>query len=251
MNLPLPNPELATSLGRRAFLRRSGLAAFTAALGPVLANTLFNPTEAQAASFSDEDILNFALNLEYLEGEYYAKAAFGANLAGLGVDIGGSAAGSTISPTGLGGGGGVGFGSQIIKEYAIEIAEDEIAHINFLRKTLGSAAVPKPAIDLQDAFVTTARMLGISNDFNAYASDANFLIGAITLTDVGVTAYHGSAAFLNDKTNLAAAGGILAAESYHDATLRTSLYGLNYGTDGSLAQQLNLISQLRDSLDGP
>ena len=68
MNLPLPNPELATSFGRRAFLRRSGLAAFTAALAPMATSALFNATQAEGAVYADADILNFALNLEYLEG---------------------------------------------------------------------------------------------------------------------------------------------------------------------------------------
>ena len=77
MNLPLPNPELATSFGRRAFLRRSGLAAFTAALAPMATSALFKATNAEGAVYADADILNFALNLEYLEGEYYSRAVCG------------------------------------------------------------------------------------------------------------------------------------------------------------------------------
>ena len=255
MNLPLPNPELATSFGRRAFLRRSGLAAFTAALAPMALSPIFNPARAQAADpFTDADILNFALNLEYLEGEYYSKAAFGVGLADQpGVDLTGvGTQGTTTAPTGAGGGGGVAFSSNVIRDYAVEIAIDEISHIKFLRRTLGTAAIAKPTIDLAGAFNAAAQAAGINDTFNPYSSDGAFLLGAITLTDVGVTAYHGAAAFITDKNVLAAAGGLLGAESYHDATLRTSLYAINFDDPTQFyGVAANKVSQLRDSLDGP
>ncbi len=245
MNLPLPNPELATSFGRRAFLRNSGLAAFTAALAPVAANVLFNASRAEGAIFADTDILNFALNLEYLEGEYYTNAVFGKTLAQMGVS--GAGTNVTLPKTKQ-----VNFSSPIIKGFAAEIAEDEIAHINFLRATLGSAAISEPTIDLQGAFNAAAQVANIAPTFDPYASDANFLLGGLTLTDVGVTAYHGSAAFINNKTILGAAGGILAVEAYHSSTLRSSLYAINFDDPTQFyGLAVNKISQLRDSLDGP
>ena len=255
MNLPLPNPELATSFGRRAFLRRSGIAAFTAALAPMATSALFNTLQSEAADpFTDADILNFALNLEYLEGEYYARAALGAPLSSF-VDYttGVGTLGDTLAPTGSGKGGGVAFSSGAIRDFAVEIAMDEIDHIKFIRATLGAEAVTKPAIDLAGAFATAAHLAGITTDFsyNPYASDAAFLLGAITLTDVGVTAYHGSAVYITDKNVLAAAGGLFGAESYHDATLRTSLYAINFDDPTQFyGLAANKISQLRDSLDG-
>ena len=252
MNPSLSNPALATSLGRRDFLRRSGLAAFTAAMAPLALGSLgsiFSPSRAQGAALTDEDILNFALNLEYLEGEYYTKAVFGSGLADNGIPITGTGTqGATIYPTTPK----VDFTDPRVLQYATEIAEDEINHIEFIRGQLGGAAIAKPAIDLAGAFNAAAQAAGISAQFDPYASQAAFLLGAITLTDVGVTAYIGSSALIQSKTVLGAAGGILAAESYHDATLRTSLYAANY-TDPSqfYGIALNKISDLRDSLDGP
>ena len=255
MNLPLPNPELATSFGRRAFLRRSGLAAFTAALAPLAIGSAFT-NRAEGALLADPDILNFALNLEYLEGEYYSYAVFGKGLADMGIAITGvGTAGATIAPSGSGSNGGVAFSSPIIKDYATEIAEDEIAHIKFLRTQLGSAAIAKPAIDITSAFAAAAATAGIvppdGSVFNPYSSDGSYLLGGLTLTDVGVTAYHGAAAFISSKAVLAAAAGILATESYHDAALRSSLYGINFSDPTQFyGMAANKISDLRDSLDG-
>ena len=179
--------------------------------------------------------------------------AFGVGLVDMGIPLTGvGTSGDTIAPTGSGSNGAVAFASPLIQQYATEIAQDEIAHIKFLRSALGSAAIAKPAIDLTDGYDGAAKAAGIADTFNPYSSDGAFLLGAITLTDVGVTAYKGAAAFLNDKANLVAAAGLLGAESYHDATLRTSLYAINYEDPTQFyGVAANKVSQLRDSLDGP
>jgi len=224
---------------RRNFLRSAGLAG----LGVVGASTLpalASADAAPAAAPSDAAVLNFALNLEYLEAEFYSYASFGHGLNPR-ITTGKGRRGGVI------GGRKVKFKSRAIKNYAKEIAQDEIDHVRFLRKALGGAKVSRPAIDIKNSFTAAARaakLIGPRQTFDPYANENNFLLAAFLFEDVGVTAYKGAAPLINNKTYLEAAAGILAVEAYHAGIIRTNLYarGLHF--------EARQISWARDSLDG-
>ena len=235
-----PRP-LDIAAGRRAFIRNIGFgAAGAAVLGAMGTMGGVSTASAQAATITDADIFNFALNLEYLEAEFYLRASVGQGLAT--AEVTGTGSLGAVS-----GGRQVSFASQTIANYANEIARDERLHVNTLRRALGSNAVARPAIDLNLAFTFAARAAGLAgpNDtFDAFANETNFLLAAFIFEDVGVTAYHGAAALISDKANLAGAAGILAVEAYHAGIIRTVLY------ERGLFSQAQAISNARDSLDG-
>jgi Ferritin-like domain len=223
--------------GRRDFLRGLGLgAAGAAAVGA----TGFSRTGALAQQTdNDVAILEFALNLEYLEAEFYLRAAEGH---GLGPTNLGS------SPGPVTGGHKVPFSSPLVAAYAREIASEELKHVEFLRAALAAAtgqpAISCPAIDFTESFPTIASAASLPPNFDPFANDMDFLLGAYIFEDVGVTAYHGALTLITNPAYLDRAGGILAVEAYHAGLIRTVLYA------NGKNKETVAISGLRASLDG-
>ena len=168
---------------RRGFLRGAG------ALGAGAAAIALSGAGTRSAKAADLDvaILQFALNLEYLEAEFYSRAAYG---------IGLGAPNTGVSPSNVIGGRQVNFSSPLIQAYAQEIAVEERKHVLFLRAALGASVVNQPTIDLQDSFRTLGMAAGLSSDFDPFADDMSFMLAAYIFEDVGVTAYHGAAALI-------------------------------------------------------
>jgi hypothetical protein len=215
---------------------------------PVAGPPVANPPGTPAST--DLAVLNFALNLEYLEAQFYSFAAFGEGLAGNLL----TGAGTQGAVTG---GRRVNFTDPVVAQYAREIAIDERAHVAFLRQAIGATAVAQPPLDIgsdpNGAFSAAARasgLIGAGQSFDPYANDENFLLAAYIFEDVGVTAYKGASPLITNKTFLEAAAGILAAEAYHAGLIRTVLFakGLQAPT---LIDATEKISDARDSLDGP
>jgi hypothetical protein len=210
-------PSRSSSLARRLSAGVAG-AAFLTALGPIGA-ALVSGRRAAKTAISDVDILNFALNLEYIEAEFYLRAATGEGLGPR--DIHG-----TGIPGGVNGGSAVAFVTPLYAEYARHIATDEQQHVRFLRSALGPAAAARPLIDLAGGFQAAGVAAGIASTeapFDPFANETSFFLGAFVFEDVGVTAYAGAAALIQNKAYLSATASILAVEAYHSGLIRSVL----------------------------
>jgi hypothetical protein len=236
--------------------RRRMLTLGASSLAALVLGASSTKAEAATVAYTDTDILNFALNLEYLEANYYYLAAFGTT-----IDVANAASTAAgaplISLTGtvgtagtVSGGSQVPFTSVTVGSYAVETAVEEGKHVQLLLTALGpTVAVAQPAINLGTSFQTLATAAQIPGGaaFTPYASDETFLVGAYVFEDVGVTAYHGAAPLLTSTANLGTAAGILAVEAYHAGLIRTTINYLDPTATG-IASYTNLISALRATL---
>ncbi len=251
--------------------RRSMLMGASALAAATLVGGSKEAAAAVPATFTDFDILNFALNLEYLEAQFYTIATEGVT-----ADM--ATQGSKITlPSGSGtvtfrAGAKVTFSNAAVAAYAFETAVEERKHVSFLQSAISSnkgTAVPMPNINLQSSFSTLGGLLGLTA-FDPFTTDLTFLLGAYIFEDVGVTAYHGGAlAITNKGANggldvLTPAAGIHAVEAYHAGLVRTTLaladaglISLGTGNPGSSANGqpsaialTTAISNLRATLDG-
>lgn len=134
------------------------------------------------------------------------------------------------------GGGGPVIGGQKAQlqgsalELALEFADDEVRHLEFLRAALGSAALPCPEIDIGYSFnnFINLTLTALQNPnpyapFSAYYSFPNLYIAGFILSDPEVFAYNGASTLISNKTILGSAAGILAVEGYHAGAIRQNL----------------------------
>ncbi len=204
---------IANAPNRRRFL--SKIAAASAGVAAIGAGLM----EGQAAAPppTDADILNFALNLEYLEAEFYTVATTGNTIDAMGIEIAGTGTqgaatgGKMVNLTNS---------SFLTADIAMQIAEDERSHVTLIRQALtaaGAQPIAQPAINLN--------ALGIG-----FGSLTEFLTLARAFEDVGVTAYAGAAPLISDKTILGYAARIAEVEALHTSNIRLQISQLGIPT---------------------
>ena len=223
--------------------RRFGLRSGLALAAAVAAGASFETAQAQVATISDVTILNFALNLEYLETEYYLRGLTGSGL-------------TPAETTGMGtlgtvtGGRQVNFTDTTVQQALAEITADERGHTNFIRAALGSQAIARPSINYTDAFNALGVAAGIG-PFDAFASQANFVLGGLLFCEAGQTAYKGSARFIQNKSILDSAAGLQAVEAYQSGILKVLTYQAGSQAIANYNAAVNVKNQLGNGGDQP
>lgn len=188
------------ALNRRHFIAALGMTGAATGAGLMSGCTVGSSTvvSTTTAGAGETDILNFALNLEYLEATFYAYITQGTDLPAASIVNSGAITGAPGKLTFTG------TNAQQITDLLNEIYFDEKNHVTTLLSLLGTAAVTRPAINLAAyATITATNALSIARLFE----------------DVGVTAYAGATAALL-SSNLVFSAQILGVESFHAGALR-------------------------------
>jgi len=184
------------SINDRLDTRRSAMKQFANISGkialaavPLAIASMFNKAYGQTPS-TVNDVLNFALTLEYLEAEFYTKIV--------------GSPGYLTAPA-------------VAQAALTKIKNDENAHVAFLKTVLGTNAVAKPNFDF-----TGNKSIAGGGPFTGYLTNyAVQLAMAQTFEDTGVRAYKGQAGNLqSNKTVLTAALQIHSVEARHASHIR-------------------------------
>jgi hypothetical protein len=195
---------LSKATNRRSLLKKLAMASAAVGAAGITA-------QAQSAAPAPADVVQFALNLEYLEAEFYSVATTGLTISQQGIAITGSGtAGATTTRFNTSA---VDFASTAAFRVAQNIANDEINHVVLLRGALtanGVTPVAKPAINL-DALFSIGPSL---------SNQQAFLMLARIFEDIGVSAYCGGAGYLVGSPYLGTAARILAVEGEHVGNIR-------------------------------
>ena len=184
----LDESAVAASVSRRKFLGYAGASSIL--LGTLAASCKKNDNNNNNGGVDlgsgDTGILNYAYALEQLEAAFYLKVV-------------------ASTSTGL---------SAQEMDYMVDIRNHEVAHREFFKAALGSAAIPSLEVDFSTI---------------NFASRTSILGTAMAFEDLGVTAYNGAGQLLQSSAYLLLAGKIVSVEARHAALIRDIISNGTFG----------------------
>ncbi len=208
---------------------------------------------------NDNDRLNFMLQVHYLLAAYLQRALSGDTIPTT-LTSGGGAAG-TVS-----GGRAVAFIDAVLAASMREVLGDVVKRIGFLRRTLGASVQAQPAINIAggqggpfQAIAQLAPAPGAAAPttfFDPYASENDFLLGAVALSTVATSVTNQLASEMGEAARGVTArfaGGVASSDSIirnalfvrADVSAATPVTG-----QVGLFDRANIMSDGRDQYDG-
>lgn len=197
---------------------------------------------------SDIDLVEFPLNLEYFEAEFFLWGAlgYGLDVVDPSLTMGGP---SPIGPK-------LAKLSPLIRDVIAQFAYQEVGHLRAIKSTV--KGFPRPLLNLTaESFATVMNSAfgrPLMPPFDPYANEINYLLASYVIPYVGLTGYVGANAKLRSARAKRLVAGLLGVESGQDAVLRTLLYERSlrkvkpYGV--TVAEFTDRISILRNKLGG-
>ncbi|KAF9666638.1 hypothetical protein SADUNF_Sadunf16G0249700 [Salix dunnii] len=195
---------------------------------------------------TNKDLVQFPLNLEFLEAEFFLNSALGHGL-------------DAIEPA-FAAGGPPPIGAQkanldpVTRRIIEEFGYQEVGHLRAIITAVGG--IPRPLYDLSPQ--TFAQLFDkavgykLNPPFNPYSNTVNYLLASYAIPYVGLVGYVGTIPYLANYTSRALVASLLGVESGQDAVIRTLLYEKAYEKvwpyNITVAEFTNAISSLRNEL---
>ncbi|KAH7352048.1 hypothetical protein KP509_19G026500 [Ceratopteris richardii] len=198
---------------------------------------------------SDADNILVALNLEYLECEFFLYAVTGEGLD----SVEPSLAGGGPSPIGPERANLDALTGDIIYQFALQ----EIGHLRAIKQTIPDM-FPRVQLDLRKEVFSSSMEAALGTQlqepFNPYNDSLSFLLASYLIPYVGLTGYVGAIPNLQSERSKRLVAGLLAVESGQDAVVRTLLYQRKDDEVPALSMKVsevtNKLSELRNKLGG-
>uniref|UniRef100_A0A6N2LGH3 Desiccation-related protein PCC13-62 n=1 Tax=Salix viminalis TaxID=40686 RepID=A0A6N2LGH3_SALVM len=175
---------------------------------------------------TDKDLVQFPLNLEFLEAEFFLSGALGHGL-------------DAIEPD-FAGGGPPPIGAQ-------KANLDPVTPVGGIPRPLYDLS-PKAFAQLFDKAVGYK----LNPPFNPYSNTVNYLLASYAIPYVGLVGYVGTIPYLTTYSSRALVASLLGVESGQDAVIRTLLYEKAHEKvmpyNITVAEFTNAISFLRNKL---
>lgn len=203
----------------------------------------YHPGRVQS---SEVDLLEFPLNLEFLEAEFFLFGALGHGL-------------DRVAPELVSGGppptGAVkAHLDPLVQDVIEQFAYQEVGHLRAIKATV--KGFPRPHLDLSakqfSKVFDAAFGTKLNPPFDPYANSVNYLLTSYLVPYVGLTGYVGTNAYLRSKSAKRLLAGLLGVESGQDAVIRTLLYNNKNATVApykyTVAEFTEKLSTLRNKL---
>lgn len=195
---------------------------------------------------SDVDLLEFPLNLEYLEAEFFLFGATGHGLEAVDPEL------AQGGPPSIGGK--KANLDTLTRDIILQFALQEVGHLRAIKSTV--KGFPRPLLNIsKESFaqvMNNAFGQPLHPPFDPYANSINYLLASYLIPYVGLTGYVGANPELQNATSRKLVAGLLGVESGQDAVIRAMLYERRemkvkpYAV--SVAEFTNRISMLRNKL---
>ncbi|XP_017698338.1 desiccation-related protein PCC13-62-like [Phoenix dactylifera] len=166
----------------------------------------------------DVDLLQFALNLEHIECDWFLYGAFGYGLDAVDRELA------------MGGPPPIGamkanldhLTQRIIEEFGYQ----EVGHLRAIKSTVGG--FPRPLIDLSvhnfAKIMDDAFGYNLNPPFNPYINSLNYLLASYIIPYMGLVGYVGANPNIEGFVSKRLLAGLLAVEAGQDAVIRALLY---------------------------